>query len=284
MFWKKWFKSNNKKKSIAIVDKGFLVNDIDKTLVKWNTISRIVGYKNDKITYDEVCLNIDFGENKSITISEEYQGWRELISEIGSSLELIDSNWLQLVMKPAFERKEIELFNLGNLEVGYRCANCGEFHKEWPALGFLSPSNYNDLTENERDTIANLDTDFCQIEYEDQIDRFIRVTLTQKVINSCQNLEYGLWVSLSEKSYNDYQVNFNNANHKESYFGWLCSLIPEYDSTMSIPCDVITKLGNVRPEIIPHQNHEHQFVIDYFNGISMDEAITRINKMVKNVG
>lgn len=90
-------------------------------------------------------------------------------------------------------------------------------------------------------------------------------------------------MSLSEKSYSDYKSNFNNENHETGYLGWLCSNIPEYGNTMSIPCDVITKPGNNRSEIYPHQDFDHQLVRDYYNGITKAEAEKRINEMIGNL-
>ncbi len=166
----------------------------------------------------------------------------------------------------------------------FKCPECGQSHSDWPALTFKSPANYDFLSDQEKSELGKLDSDFCEIHYDDQIDRFIRVTLTQKVNDTCENLDYGLWVSLSEKSYSDYKANFDNDNHETCYFGWLCSNIPEYGDTMSIPCDVMTKTGNNRPKIFPHKDFEHPFIKDYYDGITKAEAEKRINKMIKNVG
>jgi hypothetical protein len=171
-----------------------------------------------------------------------------------------------------------------NKTTGYVCSECGKAHSDWPALTFKSPTNYDLLTDQEKSELGKLDSDFCEIHYESQVDRFIRVTLTQKVNDTCEDLDYGLWVSLSEKSYSDYKANFDNTKHETGYFGWLCSNIPEYEDTMSIPCDVLTKTGNSRPEIFPHQDFNHPFVRDYYDGISKAEADKRINDMIKNVG
>ncbi|MDH7448481.1 DUF2199 domain-containing protein [Aquimarina sp. 2201CG14-23] len=171
-----------------------------------------------------------------------------------------------------------------NKPTEFKCSECGKVHSEWPALAFKSPANYDFLSEQEKSEFGKLDSDFCEIHYDDQIDRFIRVTLTQKVNDTCENLDYGLWVSLSEKSYSDYKANFDNKNHETGYFGWLCSNLAEYGDTSSIPCDVMTKCGQKRPEIFPHQDFDHPFVRDYYNGISKSEAENRINKMIKNFG
>ena len=170
-----------------------------------------------------------------------------------------------------------------NKVADFKCPTCGQIHSDWPALTFNSPANYDFLSDQEKSELGTLDTDFCEIHYKDQIDRFIRVTLTQKVNDACEHLEYGLWVSLSEKSYLDYKANFSNENHETGYFGWLCSNIPEYGETMLIPCDVITKTGNSRPEIFPHQDFDHSFVRDYYEGITKKEAEKRVNEMIKNI-
>lgn len=166
----------------------------------------------------------------------------------------------------------------------YICSCCGQEHEEWPALAYSSPSPYNNLSEEDKKNIGELTGDFCSIHHQDQTDRFIRCTLTQKVIDHCENLEYGLWVSLSEKSFQDYSDNFKNDNHETKYFGWLCNDLPDYDFKVSIPTTVFTRIGNSRPEIVPHEDFDHPFVHDYYNGITKQEAERRIREMLKTVG
>ena len=162
----------------------------------------------------------------------------------------------------------------------YVCDSCGQKHEEWPALAFSSPKHYNDLSEEDKQNIASLKNDFCVITYPDQTDRFIRCTLTQKVIDHCEDLEYGLWVSLSEKSFQDYFGNFESEHHQTSYFGRLCNQLPNYDDMTKIPATVFTRLRDERPYIVPHENFDHQFVRDYYNGITKKEAEQRIIKAV----
>ena len=167
--------------------------------------------------------------------------------------------------------------------IKYTCSCCGKVHEEWPALVYISPTNYDGLSEEEKQAMGELDTDFCVINHPDQVDKFIRCTLTQKIIDHCEDLEYGLWVSLSDKSYQDYSDNFGNENHETTYFGWLCNDLPDYDFSESIPTTVCTRTGNQRPEIIPHKDFDHPFVKDYYNGITKDEAERRINEMLRTI-
>jgi hypothetical protein len=167
--------------------------------------------------------------------------------------------------------------------IKFICDCCGQEHESWPALTYNTPSVYNNLSPQEKEEIAVIDQDFCVIKYADNdIDRFIRVVLIQQINDHCENLEYGFWVSLSEKSFENYLENFDNQNHETQYFGWLSNYIPQYEFPDSIPTTVVTKKGNERPEIFPHKDFDHPFVKDYYEGISKEEAEKRINEMLKN--
>ena len=166
----------------------------------------------------------------------------------------------------------------------YNCEICGEIHEDYPTLTYPCPDSYYWLSEEEKKKFnASLESDFCTIEYPDQTDRFIRVVLKQKIIDSELTLDYGLWVSLSEKSYDDYFSNYKNENHENEYFGWLDSIIPEYNFSESIPTNVYTKLGSERPEIFPHSDFDHPFVKDYYQGITKEEAEKRIHNMLSKI-
>ena len=167
-------------------------------------------------------------------------------------------------------------------KIKFICECCGKEHESWPAITYNSPSSYHNLSTQEKEEIAVIDEDFCVIKHSDRVDRFIRCVLIQKVNDHCEDLEYGFWVSLSEKSFKDYLENFDNENHETQYFGWLCIYIPEYEFSNSIPTTVVTQKGNNRPEIFPHKDFDHTFVKDYYEGITKEEAENRIYKMLKN--
>lgn len=158
----------------------------------------------------------------------------------------------------------------------FTCPKCGLEHEERPAIAYNSPDNYYFLDETQKKNIATLSDDLCIIEYKDQTDRFIRTVIHQKVIGDCQPLDYGVWVSVSEKNFNDYLNNFNNEKHDGKYFGFICNNLPGYDNTMSIGTDVILR-GNNRPEVIPHKEFmDHIFVQDYYQGIDKETAKNKL--------
>jgi len=272
------FKLKKREQKLHLLKNGFEINDgTSISNIKWDEIEKIDAFKRDLLTEDQICLEIHV-DKKQFYCSEDFNGWIEFEKELQIRLAELDKNWLSKVLQPPFEESRITIFP----KLEYICSVCGESHREWPALTFYSPASYNELTMDEKNSIGKLDSDFCTIKYEDQIDKFIRVVLKQKVNDSDQNLDYGLWVSLSEKSYSNYTANFSNKNHEEKYFGWLNSRIPEYENTINIPTTVQTKRGNERPEIIPHEDFDHEFVRDYYNGIKREEAEKRIHEMMKN--
>lgn len=161
----------------------------------------------------------------------------------------------------------------------YICKCCGDEKEDWPAIAYQSPFPYNNLSDEELGN-AELSSDLCIIKYPDEICYFIRAILVQEVTESCQDLEYGVWVSLSEKSYNEYVENYNNENFEGEYFGWLASYFPDYEFNQSIPTDVIVNNTIGRPFIYPHESNDHPFVKDFYSGISEEEAERRINKVL----
>jgi len=160
----------------------------------------------------------------------------------------------------------------------YQCTLCGQFHEDWPAIGFSSPTYYNDLTSTEKQELSELSSDICIIRDKDQTDYFIRAVLYQKVDGQVETLHYGVWVSLSQTSFEDYIEHFNDDSYEATYFGFLSNNIPSYDSTLGVKTDVVYNGGGSRPEVIPHESQtDFDFVDDYWDGISFDEAMKRIH-------
>ncbi|WP_223605815.1 DUF2199 domain-containing protein [Chryseobacterium sp. OSA05B] len=162
----------------------------------------------------------------------------------------------------------------------YICECCGEEKEEWPAIAYNAPVFYYDLSERELEN-AELTSDLCIIEDLEYTHRFIRAVMVQEVKEDCQDLEYGIWVSLSEKSFDEYVENYDNKEFEAKYFGWLSNYLPDYNFEESIPTTVVVNNNVGRPFVFPHQSHDHPFVHDFYNGISFEEAEKRINRILK---
>lgn len=161
----------------------------------------------------------------------------------------------------------------------YICSVCGKEHLDWPAIAWDSPTQYDVLSAEDKERIGKLGSDICTIEHPDQTDRFIRCTLHQPVIEHSETLDYGVWVSLSDKSFNDYLEHYSE-DHETQFFGWLCVNIPPYDETLNVPTMVRTRSNGERPYVVPHEDHDHPFVRDFYEGISFAEATRRVHEVL----
>ena len=162
----------------------------------------------------------------------------------------------------------------------FKCSTCGKVHEELASIGFKTPFHYDILSDKEKSEIAEISDDFCIIKHPDQTDRFIRTVLNLKTENPSEELIYGVWVSVSEKSFNEYKSNYNTQTEEKIYFGIICNEISDYEeSTIGLHVNVITRLDDLRPEITPHKSN-HKLVSDWENGITLHEAYSRIEKIL----
>lgn len=161
------------------------------------------------------------------------------------------------------------------------CRKCGKIHAEWPSLEFCTPFYYCRLTKTQKEKHTELKPDFCVIRNHRQTDHYIRAIISQKVNDHCDTLEYGVWVLLSEESYEDYDQHFYDPDHKATYFGLLSNQIPGYPNTLSVRVTVHANRGMERPQIIPHQDQtSNSFVSDYYQGICSREVEQKINDIL----
>lgn len=159
----------------------------------------------------------------------------------------------------------------------YTCAQCGQTHDELPAIGFDAPHYYYTLSEEDKKKhVRKLTSDLCILAYDHQTDYFIRTVLNQKIIGHDDRLQYGVWVTLSEKNFTEYSDNFDNSEQEGTYYGYLSSWIPGYDNTTRVVMRVVLAGNGNRPEVIPHEDEKDPFTKDYYSGITMEEAQARI--------
>ncbi len=165
-------------------------------------------------------------------------------------------------------------------EKKFKCSSCGKVHEELPSIGFKTPFHYDILSEKEKNEIAEVSDDFCVINHPEQTDRFIRTVLNIKTDIASEDLVYGVWVSLSEKNFDDYKSTFKKQTEEKTYFGTICNEIADYEeSTIGLHVNVLTRHDDLRPEIIPHQS-EHKLVNDWEKGITFHEANCRVEKIM----
>jgi hypothetical protein len=82
---------------LAITESGFTVGE---TMIAWNNVSEIWGYKIDLVTTDEAFLQFSF-DGQSISVSEEDPDFDALESAMAVAFPST-ATWREAVLQPAF--------------------------------------------------------------------------------------------------------------------------------------------------------------------------------------
>ena len=156
----------------------------------------------------------------------------------------------------------------------FKCSCCGDVHEGSPSVGYRMPDQYACLSEEQRAAMGWLNSDLCTITHGEGTDYFIRAVLEIHIHGIEEPFLWGIWVSLSETSFNRYVETYDNPVDGDGFFGWVCNAIPAYPYEGSRPADVIVQLGGQRPKLILHRSdpEDDQLAIDQANGISIVRA------------
>ena len=156
----------------------------------------------------------------------------------------------------------------------FKCSCCGEVHEGSPSIAFKAPHQYASLPDEQKATIGKISSDFCTIAREDGTDYFIRAVLEVPIHGIEQPFLWGVWVSLSEKSFKRYWDTYDEPVEGDGFFGWLCNTPSVYPCESSRPADMYVQSGNQRPKVVLHRGDPEtdQFVLDQVHGISLDRA------------
>jgi hypothetical protein len=156
----------------------------------------------------------------------------------------------------------------------FTCTCCGKVHEGSPSLAFSAPWHYSTLSEEQRSAMATIDSDLCTITHDEGTDYFVRCVLEISIDGVSEPFTWGVWVSLSEKSFKRYVETTDDPVEGEVYFGWFCNQLTCYPETLSLPTDVLVQPRGKRPHLRLHRGggDEHPLVRDQLNGISVTRA------------
>lgn len=132
-----------------------------------------------------------------------------------------------------------------------QCAFCGGTHDILDAAWhFREPVQWLLASEVERERSA-ITEDQCQLVTHEGMHFFIRALLNLPIKGSDQVFTWGVWCSLSEKSYAEVSDNWENPDRTSlgPYFGWLCSSIPGYPDTVYLKTILHQREVGLRPKV-----------------------------------
>jgi hypothetical protein len=156
----------------------------------------------------------------------------------------------------------------------FKCSCCGEIHEGSPSFGFSAPDQYASLSDEQKSQMGTLTDDFCTIAHSEGTDRFVRAVLEVPIHGVDQPSLWGVWVSLSESSFNRYRETYNEPVVGEGFFGWVCNRISLYPYEHPRPADVVVQGGQSRPLVVLHQGdpEDDLLALDQSQGISVARA------------
>ena len=98
-------------------DDGFIFPfKSERQKFKWTDIERLIAYKLDLMTTDEMCLDIVYN-NWQTTITEETPGWYQFIEKTKLAFPNIPKNWDSEIVYPAFAKNLTILYQRADREI-----------------------------------------------------------------------------------------------------------------------------------------------------------------------
>lgn len=153
----------------------------------------------------------------------------------------------------------------------FTCSCCGQRHEGSPSFGYKAPAYYDSLSQEEKQSIAELGDDLCRIEHSGGTYYFARVVLEIPIRGVSEPFLWGVWVSLSRESFEKYTSTWGCHDESDRYFGWFGNRLPYYPDTTSLKTHVRPRNGGLRPAL-ELEPTEHPLAIHFHEGMTIEEA------------
>ena len=163
----------------------------------------------------------------------------------------------------------------------FTCATCGQIHDASDvSFGADSPVPWRLLKPAEL-AESELGQEQCIIVAEGGPHFFVRACLEIPIIDQQRAFTWGVWVSLSEQSFAEVSEHWDDPERTKSgpYFGWLCTIIPEYPDTMYLKTSVHQREVGLRP-LVELESTDHLLSVHQREGVSSKDMQSIIAKVL----
>jgi hypothetical protein len=160
----------------------------------------------------------------------------------------------------------------------FLCSSCGQVHTGMPAFAAKAPVSYYAIPEAERASRCELGTDDCIIDGE----RFFILGCVEIPVHGEQEpFSWGVWVSLSRASYEQWRACFGIARraHVGPFFGWLNAILEPYPTDENIKTRVHLRDDGIRPSI-ELEPTMFRLAVEQREGISRERAAELYERMM----
>jgi hypothetical protein len=139
-----------------------------------------------------------------------------------------------------------------------------------PGYAAEAPLYYYSIPLEERAQRCNLDSDTCIV---DQESFFVRGCLEIPVRGESEPFIWGVWVSLSKNSFDQFMGCFDEPKraHIGPFFGWLSAALALYPSTISLKTRVHLRDNGVRP-YVELEPTDHPLAVEQRTGITAERV------------
>jgi hypothetical protein len=153
------------------------------------------------------------------------------------------------------------------VEMTWKCQICGAEDDAIPTCFGIEAPWRALVPEAEFSQRVALSADQCVV---DDKSFFVRGHIDIPIYDFAESLAFSVWSSLSESSFRHMNARWDSPVRAADppYFGWLCSPIPVYPSTMHLPLSVQSRVPGLVPlfTVVPS---EHPLAIDQHQGITI---------------
>jgi hypothetical protein len=152
----------------------------------------------------------------------------------------------------------------------FKCTSCNEWHEGMPTFASDAPLYLHGIPEEERGQRCVLQSDTCVID--DKL-FFVRGCIEIPVDGTSEPFIWGVWVSLSAQSFEDFVACFDapKRTHIGPFFGWLSAELPLYPSIENLKTRVHLRDDGIRP-YIELEPTDHPLAVEQRNGIAVDRV------------
>jgi hypothetical protein len=149
----------------------------------------------------------------------------------------------------------------------FRCSHCGRQHDEPPLrYGTLAPAPWHEGLRNKPGNM--LTGEQCVIGGEHL---FVRARLILRIVDSEDEFEWGVWVSLNESNFTRMEQLWTNPERvrEPPCFGWLATTLPGYEpTTLNLRTNVHSQPVGIRP-LVELEPTDHPLAVEQSTGITV---------------
>lgn len=152
--------------------------------------------------------------------------------------------------------------------MGWKCPICDAEHEELPTCFGIEAPWRALVPEDEFDQRVELTADQCVV---DGNTFFVRGHIEIPILDHEEPLSFSVWSSLSEASFIEMTTHWHGPERVNDgpYFGWLCSPISIYPSTIHLKLSVHMRVPGLTP-LFEVEPTDHPLAVDQRDGINVE--------------